>query len=64
MTPFEAFDACYHRPPFTSWDAAWLEGYEAALDDRVPTCVYCRTEHAPWAACADGLQRRPPARAV
>jgi len=62
--PFSAFVAHYGRYPVTSWDAAWLEGYAQAQVDRPQICVYCRTEHAATAACADGLQRRPPARST
>jgi hypothetical protein len=64
MTPFDSFTARYGRGPFTSWDAAWLEGYAAAQADRPVACAYCHAEHHVEDVCADGVQRRPPARAT
>jgi hypothetical protein len=63
MTPLDSFLAAYARAPFTSWDAAWLEGYAAAQADRPVECAYCHTGHDAVGVCADGVQRRPPARA-
>jgi len=63
VTPLDSFLAAYRRVPFTSWDAAWLAGYAQALADRSVECAYCHTGHDVVGVCADGVQRRPPARA-
>ena len=61
----EVFTARYGRGPFTSWDAAWLEGYAyaKAQADRPVSCAYCHTDHHVEGVCADGVQRRVSPRA-